>query len=112
MMHERGDDCFGLQIIIAEVVVAFVFASTRDKSSNRESFVQFEILRRDLRDQRAHALDLGLVPGFWVVIGRSPLRISAVNRRCSRLLINFASSAERLQQIEVFHFSASLLCGT
>jgi hypothetical protein len=64
MMHERGDDCFGLKKIIAEVLVAFVSASIRDKYSNRESFVQFEILRRDLSDQRVHALDPGLVPSL------------------------------------------------
>jgi len=34
-----------------------------------------------------------------------------VNRRYSRLLINFVSSAECLQQIEVSHFRASLLSG-
>jgi hypothetical protein len=33
----------------------------------------------------------------------------AVNRRCSRLLIHFATSAGRPQQLEVSHFRASLL---
>src|SRR5665213_504895 len=83
MLHELGDDRFGLQIVISIVIVAFVAYGAVEALDDDVRFGVLrlrldidQVLRRDFRDHGAHPFHFRLVPRFRIIFTRRTLRIA------------------------------------